>query len=208
MHVSPSPSLASAIPLRDSFCVQKFGSGTNFSTLKGWNCRDVPELQICRLKLWSVCRGKVRVRIRDSSFVTRSSSGEGSSAGVDESGTDAVLWLRENLPMQLEEDGIDVERSQRIAEACADACAAFLATGRAFDPMMIMDAMEEEIERRDLRGDEFLPFELGRKAAKVLTQKWNELPVLERPKTYRQQAYFNKKDVVDFDKWPKNMNLP
>lgn len=183
-------SLPSTISLRDSFRVEQFGIA-----LKSWPCLDVQKLGIV---------GPGRIRVRDGSLKS-SLSGEGSSGVQDD---DAALWLRENLPPQLEKDGVDVEKSERIAEACADACANFLATGRAFDPMMVMDAMEEEIERRNLRGDDFLPFELGRKAAKVLTQRWNELPVAERPKTYRQHPYTNKKDVVDFDKWPKNINFP
>lgn len=180
-------SLSSPISCRHSFCVDQFRSRTKFSPLKGWPSGVIEEL------------GRARIRVR-----VKSLSGEESS-GVED---DATLWLREKLPLELEKDGVDSEKMKKIAEACADACANFLATERAFDPVMIMDVMEEEIERRDLRGDDFLPFELGRKAAKVLTQRWNELPVTERPKSYRQQAYVNKKDVVDFNKWPKNINFP
>ncbi|XP_024368286.1 uncharacterized protein [Physcomitrium patens] len=173
--------------------------------LRSWNRHACQEVQISGLKLGVVSGG--RIRVRDKFCVGMALSGEGV-GGVENLGTDAAVWLRENLPLHLEKDGVDVDLSKRIAEACADACVRILATGRSFDPMMIMDAMEEEVERRDLRGDDILPFEIGRKAAKVLTQRWNELPLGERPKNYHHQLYINKKDVVDFDKWPKNLNLP
>lgn len=173
----------------NSICVRRCAK---FSSSIGWHSGAVANRGI-------VVGGGLRVKIG-----TESLSGEGS-GGVEDN---AALWLRQKLRLELEKDGVDFDRSTRIAEACADACSKFLATGRVFDPMMIMDVMEEEIERRGLRGDDFLPFELGRKAAKVVTQRWNELPVLERPETYRQEAYVNKKDVVDFDKWPKNVNFP
>ena len=175
------------------------GGGTQLSVLKGCKCSA---FEFGQLRLRIEGRGGARVR------VSSSLNGRGIDGVEDGGSDDAAMWLREKLPLQLERDGVEIDASRRIADACADACARFLATGRAFDPMMLMDAMEEEIERRDLRGDEFLPFELGKRAAKVLTERWNALPVAERPKAYRQQAYVNKKDVVDFEKWPKNLNLP
>jgi hypothetical protein len=176
------------------------GGASEFFTPKGCKRRTLQEVQLKRLRLRIEGEGSARVRVRTMRSVNCGGGGSGAE--------DAGMWLREKLPSQLESDGVEVDASRRIAEACADACASFLATGRAFDPMIIMDAMEEEIERRGLRGDEFLPFELGRKAAKVLTERWNALPVAERPKTYCQQPYVNKKDVVDFGKWPENLNLP
>lgn len=178
--------------------------GTELS-VQGWKCCAVPALPFSRSGFG--VQGRDGARVWGSTFVAMSLNGDGA-LGVEDNGSDAALWLRERLPLELERDGVEVDQSRRIGEACADACARFLATGRSFDPTMIMDAMEEEIERRDLRGEEFLPFELGRRAAKVLTQRWNELPVAERPKAYRQELFVNKKDVVDFDKWPKNLNLP
>ena len=202
--MATSASLSATISHRVSVLLESVGGvAPQFVTLNGCWCRGPQGAQFNGLKLGIEGIGRVRVRVR----VTMSLNG-GGSGEVEGNGSDAAMWLREELGPQLERDGVGVDQSRRIAEACADACASFLATGRAFDPLIIMDAMEEEIERRDLRGDDLLPFELGRKAAKLLTQRWNELPVTGRPKTYRQQPYVNKKDVVDFDKWPKNLNLP
>jgi len=112
-------------------------------------------------------------------------------------------WLRQELAMELQKGGlVGEETSRRISEACADGCEKFMSSGHGtFDPMVIMDAIEEEVERRDLRGD-FLPFEIGRKATKLLTQRWGVLPASSRPRLYR-DAFDNKLDVVDFERFPK-----
>ncbi len=112
-------------------------------------------------------------------------------------------WLRQELAMELQKGGlVGEETSRRISEACADGCEKFMSSGHGtFDPMVIMDAIEEEVERRDLRGD-FLPFEIGRKATKLLTQRWGMLPASSRPRLYR-DAFDNKLDVVDFARFPK-----
>lgn len=56
---------------------KQLGSGTNFSTLKGWQCRAVEEVQVCWFKLGIVV-GRGRIRARESySFVTKSLNGEG-----------------------------------------------------------------------------------------------------------------------------------
>lgn len=94
-------------------------------------------------------------------------SGEGV-GGVENFGMDVVVWLRENLFLYLEKDGVDVDLSKRIVEVCVDVCVRILVMGWFFDLMMIMDVMEEEVEWCDLCGDDIFLFEIGRKVVKVL----------------------------------------
>lgn len=89
--------------------------------------------------------------------------------------------------------------SVSVTAVAAQACQRFFGPGYGpCDPMVIMDAMEEEIERRDLRGD-FLPFELARKALLVLQRRWQGP---RRPSQFLQPKE-NRLDVVNFEKLPK-----
>lgn len=86
-----------------------------------------------------------RIRVRDKFCVGMVLSGEGV-GGVENFGMDVVVWLRENLFLYLEKDGVDVDLSKRIVEVCVDVCVRILVMGWFFDLMMIMDVMEEEVE--------------------------------------------------------------
>lgn len=125
----------------------------------------------------------------------RSTASDNSSFQVQED----LQWLTEELRSELVNGGLDNEESLKIGEACAKACQRFFGPGYGpCDPMVIMDAMEEEIERRDLRGD-FLPFELARKALLVLQRRWQGP---RRPSQFLQPKE-NRLDVVNFEKLPK-----
>lgn len=108
-------------------------------------------------------------------------------------------WLREAMQRTLRSEGLDDESSAKVGEACAHACRKLLgAGGGGFDPLILMDELEEEIERRGLRGD-FLPMELGQKGARLLNQRWNG-PL--GPSRYERVARENKLDVFNLASLP------
>lgn len=63
---------------------------------------------------------------------------------------------------------------------------------------MLMDVLEEAVERRGLRGD-FLPMELGQKGARLLNQRWSGP---SGPPQYERVARENKLDIFDLSSLP------
>eukprot|EP00271_Cylindrocystis_brebissonii_P000448 TRINITY_DN1052_c0_g1_i3.p1 TRINITY_DN1052_c0_g1~~TRINITY_DN1052_c0_g1_i3.p1 ORF type:complete len:128 (-),score=22.65 TRINITY_DN1052_c0_g1_i3:302-685(-) len=78
-------------------------------------------------------------------------------------------WLASTLKGLLESEGHLADESEAASRACGEALEEFLRmqVSRSFEPLVQMDVLEEGNERRNARGD-FLPFELGGKAGKLL----------------------------------------
>eukprot|EP00897_Mesotaenium_endlicherianum_P007596 jgi/Mesen1/6865/ME000351S05980 len=127
--------------------------------------------------------------------------GESQSVSTKAGSSDAS-WLRTSMEELLTtQSGCERDLARQISTACGDACETLLGGGSGgFDPLMLMDAMEEEIERRDLRG-EFLPMELGQMAARLLGQRWASPD--KKPARYEQNLRENTLDIVSLENLPK-----
>eukprot|EP00271_Cylindrocystis_brebissonii_P000447 TRINITY_DN1052_c0_g1_i2.p1 TRINITY_DN1052_c0_g1~~TRINITY_DN1052_c0_g1_i2.p1 ORF type:complete len:239 (-),score=31.27 TRINITY_DN1052_c0_g1_i2:136-852(-) len=103
-------------------------------------------------------------------------------------------WLASTLKGLLESEGHLADESEAASRACGEALEEFLRmqASRSFDPLVLMDVLEEGIERRNARGD-FLPFELGGKAGKLLLAKWQGS---SRPKGFSSVLKENQLDFV------------
>lgn len=109
-------------------------------------------------------------------------------------------WLRKSFAEKLKLDGHGIDVCENLSRASGEALSSFLQSGYPeFDPLVLMDALEEGIERRGERGD-FLPFEASQKATKLLCERWKKN---KQPIGYVKDLKENTLDLVDLNSMPK-----